>query len=427
MRSLLRGGWILLPLLACATEKTAQTDTPATAVASAPAAAPVFIAPRLPEAPSVMVIPASHPADHLLPGPCRTRRVSGPSGGQSIEVTTYRWDERGRLLSDEVVDVTGDVLRNGEIKLDKEGRASEIIEKGPNRKPAETITYKRDKEGRVVAEERTHGAEKKPYFSRTLERGGDGRVSGESWKVGAASWKLTARLDSAGDVAALVAPDGMERVRYLRGGAGNPVMESMTMPDGTEVRLMSEYGCFGVDENATTALAAQCGPDRESCLMLSLLLGEQADTLGLAPDLALSEAYKARACHNGDAPTCMWLADHAHSQEAERGYAYHAMDLSREACEMGKLDGCNLAERIAGSASFDVDPRLRPALDKRALELATKACDAGDGKACLEAADRVARAEVSRAADPVRAKELYDRACKLGTESGCKMLAGDDR
>src|SRR5262249_35053510 len=160
----------LLPLLACATEKSAQTEAPAAAVASAPAAAPVFIAPRLPETPSVMVTPASHPADHLLPGPCRTRRVTGPPGGQSIEVTTYRWDERGRLLSDEVVDVTGDVLRNGEIKLDKDGRASEIVEKGPDRKPAERITYKRDKEGRVVGEERTHGADKKPHLSRTVDR-----------------------------------------------------------------------------------------------------------------------------------------------------------------------------------------------------------------------------------------------------------------
>jgi YD repeat-containing protein len=339
--------WMFLSLLAACAGAPPSPD-PVSAAPVPQAKSPA--GPALPEPPDIAVAAPSVRADRLLPGPCRQRQVEG-FGTQSSEVTVARFRYEGdRPHEVEVVDASGGFIWRAEPKLDAEGRVVESVERGSDRKPLATRTFTRDAQGNVVRETWQKAGEKKPSFERavTLDAG---RVVSETWRLGAATWKLTPALDASGQPATLTREDGKVVARWVRDARGNALMESRLDAEGHETRVISDYGCFGVDETAATRLAELCRDDGAACVALARLLGEDAYALGLAPDPARAAAYRIHACRKGDAASCLHLAEKESDPDRSEGFRHEAKSLFMAACQGGDGKACGPACELGDPAS----------------------------------------------------------------------------
>lgn len=116
-------------------------------------------------------------------------------------------------------------------------------------------------------------------------------------------------------------------------------------------------------------------------------------------------------CNRGDAASCQIYADYAMlaNQEAEqKKFEVRANELYAKACNDGDYNACGMA--------------IGPYYDKKdwagGLPFVTKGCEHDDPESCKWLAGQYAEA-LGVPKDPKRARELYEKACKLGSAASC--------
>jgi uncharacterized protein len=189
----------------------------------------------------------------------------------------------------------------------------------------------------------------------------------------------------------------------------------------------------------------------EGCRLLGLMY---ADRRGVAGDYEAAKQGYESACELGDGDGCAELGDltlersrnakeaaHQYSLGcdlksgvacAKLAYLYKigrgaeldptkALDLYERGCTLGGNLGCSGAARMLELSPAD-DEHVK-ALDKRALELNTARCNAGDARHCLLLGDAYLDGHgVDK--DVKRALELYRRACQSGDKRACEAAKG---
>jgi TPR repeat protein len=141
------------------------------------------------------------------------------------------------------------------------------------------------------------------------------------------------------------------------------------------------------------------GGDAVGCTMLAKVLLEEGQDTFRALELLT------QACHRGDLDACHLYGRRISSDPAQ--YAESAHYLER-ACEGGHGGSCrSLVELERGHQ--DLAPEREHAL----LELA---CKASDGEACMQLGDALKL-------DPVKAAELFGKACGAGVTLACERVA----
>ncbi len=154
--------------------------------------------------------------------------------------------------------------------------------------------------------------------------------------------------------------------------------------------------------------------DADACVNAALL------RVTVPADAARGWALIETECERGSARACMlsyvrWVSGRPGPVDAVRGVEH----LVR-ACELGDDLGCaSLADlRLSGEHGVPVD---RPA----ALRSLEERCALPSGAAsCASLAEVFAVHHPEGPPDPVRATELYDRACRAGHPSSCRVLGG---
>ncbi len=120
----------------------------------------------------------------------------------------------------------------------------------------------------------------------------------------------------------------------------------------------------------------------------------------------------ARACKAGAPAECVRIADKLYDKDA-KVFPTQAADLYRTACTDKNGHACG---RVAEFENIDKKY-------DQVREFAKKGCDLDDGDACA----RLGRSELQglgTSKDPVKALELFKKACDKGSLSGCRAAAG---
>ncbi len=160
--------------------------------------------------------------------------------------------------------------------------------------------------------------------------------------------------------------------------------------------------------------------------------------LGLPRDEARGRVLYEESCAGGDAVGCTTLA----KLLLEEGQDRRAFELLTQACHRGDLEACDLyGRRIAGDPTQFAQSahylqraceggrggscrslvelergRRGPVAPERERALLELACKASDGEACMQLGDALKR-------DPVRAAELFGKACGAGVTVACERVA----
>ncbi|MFT3923671.1 MAG: tetratricopeptide repeat protein [Myxococcales bacterium] len=155
--------------------------------------------------------------------------------------------------------------------------------------------------------------------------------------------------------------------------------------DEARGRVLFEESCDGGDAVGCTVLA-------------KLLLEEGQDTFRALELLT-------QACHRGDLEACDFYGRRISSDPAHFAESAHYLE---RACEGGRGNACrSLVELERSHETFT------PEREHALLELA---CKASDGEACMQLGDALKR-------DPVRAAELFGKACGAGVTLACERVA----
>jgi len=141
------------------------------------------------------------------------------------------------------------------------------------------------------------------------------------------------------------------------------------------------------------------GGDAVGCTVLAKLLLEEGQDTFRALDLLT------QACHRGDLDACEFYGRRISGDPEHFAESAHYLE---RACEGGRGNSCrNLVELERRHQS------LAPEREHALLELA---CKASDGEACMQLGDALKR-------DPVRAAELFGKACGAGVTRACERIA----
>jgi TPR repeat protein len=187
----------------------------------------------------------------------------------------------------------------------------------------------------------------------------------------------------------------------------------------------------------------------EGCRLLGLMY---ASARGVDGDYEAAKQSYGNACELGDGDGCADLGDLAlaragSASDAARHYtlgcelksglacaklAYlhqvgrgvaldptKALELYEQGCSLGGSPGCSGAARMLELSPAD-EAHVKE-LDRRALELNTKGCDAGDAFHCSELGGAY-RDGHGVAKDVKRALGLYQRACQSGVKQACEAM-----
>jgi uncharacterized protein len=177
---------------------------------------------------------------------------------------------------------------------------------------------------------------------------------------------------------------------------------------------------------AVPALEKACAADdAAACRRLGHL---HAHGVGLAPDLAGARELYADACELGDGAACAALGALLADGRGGGDAPLEAVGRLREACDLGAAEGCaTLARTFENGEGPTADPARAAELHRRAAELWSKACAAGDERACTELGG-LERRGAGVPADETAGLERQQRACLRGEPSGCAawVIRGKD-
>jgi TPR repeat protein len=127
------------------------------------------------------------------------------------------------------------------------------------------------------------------------------------------------------------------------------------------------------------------------------------------------QAFK-KACDGRDADACIALGD---LYARPKGIDGPLAAVRKKACELGSGAGCYKL----GLLLIDGDYPHRVNADRPAAAQAwEKGCELKHGPSCTGFGDALAKGRGVASIDPVRAGEMYARACELKDEAGCKAL-----
>jgi TPR repeat protein len=117
-----------------------------------------------------------------------------------------------------------------------------------------------------------------------------------------------------------------------------------------------------------------------------------------------------KACKAGDGISCSRLVEILSKAPAPVGDRPRAKVVASEACAtLGGYPCFSLAQRLVAEKEGKEN-------DERDIALRTKACDGGDGHACLDVG------QSASASNPARAAELYRKGCDLEHHQACHNL-----
>lgn len=178
--------------------------------------------------------------------------------------------------------------------------------------------------------------------------------------------------------------------------------------------------------------------DMSSCVMLGTMyhLGD-----GVSQNFSRARELYAQACNGGLAEGCSHLGFMYENGHTTQNYT-KAIEFYEKACDLGDANGCASVAKIYENIKEDA---------LQAFTYYDKACDGGDGESCVhiallyaEKGDNHASADyyekgcehsdasaclnlgtmyyqgTGRWEDAQKALELFEKACTLGSESGCK-------
>ena len=172
------------------------------------------------------------------------------------------------------------------------------------------------------------------------------------------------------------------------------------MPAPDEARVLAEAGC---------AMGEPLG-----CTLLAWLLdGGKAFN---APDPERAFGLYEQACADGDPAAC-WRAgwDYESGRGTARDYS-RAFDRYQTACSGGEATGCYLI------ADLHLYGRGRPKSHAWSVAALQTACAVSHPQGCLDLGWRYWDG-MGVEPDPVRAFELFGRACELGNQEACEIVA----
>lgn len=171
-------------------------------------------------------------------------------------------------------------------------------------------------------------------------------------------------------------------------------------------RLAADCGSTAADAGRRIdACGRLCASGSEpECLVLGELLsadpGRRADA---------TRVWR-RACERMSAIACRRLGDVLDGSVADRKQAYE------RACQGGDVAGCGELGRLLGQGSEGKEPDRR-----RATELLVRACDTDDPRWCGELADLLAKGPRAEQEER-RVRSLHLKACRLGWARSCAWL-----
>jgi TPR repeat protein len=136
--------------------------------------------------------------------------------------------------------------------------------------------------------------------------------------------------------------------------------------------------------------------------------------LGVAPNRARAKALYRHACEGGNARACANLGEALLADATRDGGASAAVGLLEASCASEVARACTLLGRAhARGIGVARQPRAASVYFERA-------CKHGEGGACLELADLIARGDLP--APPGRGFSLVVEACARGNAEGCARL-----
>ncbi|MCC6623210.1 MAG: sel1 repeat family protein [Deltaproteobacteria bacterium] len=163
-----------------------------------------------------------------------------------------------------------------------------------------------------------------------------------------------------------------------------------------------------VDHGRAAELGAKAcdGGDSVGCLVAGVYWwGKRADGLGDEP-LKTAIPLLDRGCERGHSEACAWAGVALTSCSAAPCDPARGKPLLERACKDGVDFACEHAAEV----------KERQAHEKRA-EKATRACEQGDGRACLQAGDLWGKVDF---AEP-RREPMYERGCELKVGAACRQ------
>ena len=176
-------------------------------------------------------------------------------------------------------------------------------------------------------------------------------------------------------------------------------------PDPVRARELAERACDGGSRNGCANLS------------IYLLLGR-----GGPIDLARAATVSRKACDAGDGNACSRLADLYEDGRGVTKDLIAARRISQRACDHG--GGCNnLGVLYMKGIGGDADP-------KKAKELFEAACKNDEPTACVNVGKIWRNGDIDDLVDSGKAVEYFELACKGGDQEGCKLrdeVAADAR
>jgi len=194
----------------------------------------------------------------------------------------------------------------------------------------------------------------------------------------------------------------------------------------------------------------------ESCVRLGRLY--QYGNANVQADVARGRAAFARACDAGSAKACFFLGSSLTLPPKDEANAKSATDQGHagmpKACDAGDAESCSLlADMYLTGTTVPKDSAKEEALRAQATKLYGEACHRGDGTSCTSFGSDLLIAKQMKegaealqigcdlgdamscallggcydegagvTADKAKAKGLFEKACKAGSEAACSRL-----